>query len=262
MPNTATLLLACSASLVAGFVDSIVGGGGLIQLPALLILFPDSSFAHLSSVNKTASCAGTLIALIRYRQHVALPRQRIIPSCLVALGSSALGALSAAYAPTAFMRGFALIASVGVMAFTIMRWRQTEPIKALPHIPDAYKVGVLALTVGFYDGFFGPGTGSFFVFGLVALLGLDFLSASAEAKALNLSTNIAAIAMFAAVGAFDPKLFVPLACCNIVGSSVGSYLAIRKGAPFVRGAFLVVVSLLMVKLCYELIRDQGLLGGA
>lgn len=253
--DTLTLLAACLASLMAGFVDAVVGGGGLIQLPALLVLFPDSSFAHISSVNKAASCAGTFLALVRYMGHIKIPARRALPGCLLAFLASGAGALVASHAPTSFMRGFACAASVGVVAFTLSRKTSLSSARVASLLPQAVAVSGLAVLVGFYDGFFGPGTGSFFVFGLVVLLGLDFLSASAEAKALNLSTNLAAIVVFAWVGFFDPKLFVPLAFFNMAGSFVGSHLALKKGASFVRLMFIGVVSVLILKLGYELARD-------
>jgi uncharacterized membrane protein YfcA len=257
MEPTTTLLLACVASLFAGFVDAIVGGGGLIQLPALLLLYPNEPIATLLSVNKAASCAGTLLAFVRFRRHLPQHNVRLLPGCTVAFVASGAGAYFAVHAPTAFMRGFAIAASLGVVAFTLSRKNTTSEHKVMPQFSDASKILALALGVGFYDGFFGPGTGSFFVFGLVALIGMDFLHASANAKALNLATNLAAIAMFATLGHFNPQLFGPLAVCNILGSYFGSQLAIKQGAEFVRLVFLGVVFALITKMAWELLREFG-----
>lgn len=251
--ETTSLLLACAASLLAGFVDAMVGGGGLIQLPALLLLFPELGFADVSSVNKMASFAGTCVAAARYFRHVRPEPARLVPGVIAALAASSVGAWAATRAHTDFMRPLAVVVLAGVATYTFVRKDFGTHVghPAWPGVPSIAKILALCGAVGFYDGFFGPGTGSFFIFLLVFLYGLDFLAASAEAKAFNLATNVAAIATFAAGGHFHPALFVPLAACNVAGSLLGTRLALSLGAGFVRKMFLGVVLALLLRLAWD-----------
>lgn len=248
--NSLQLALACFASMAAGFVDSIVGGGGLIQLPALLLLFPSMEFGAVSAINKSAMICGTLFAFIRYARVLPIQTQRITFGCSVAFAAACLGAFLSAHAPTGAMKRFALFALIAVAAFTFAKPRLGAGV-FFPSIAANAKLIALAGAVGFYDGFFGPGTGSFFVFGLVTLIGLDFLHASAEAKALNLATNLAAIITLALSGFFDFQMSAVLAIFNVTGSYFGTKIALKKGTVFVRRFFIVVVVVMIAKLATD-----------
>jgi 2',3'-cyclic-nucleotide 2'-phosphodiesterase (5'-nucleotidase family)/uncharacterized membrane protein YfcA len=251
------LALACFASLAAGFVDSIVGGGGLIQLPALLLLFPNLEFGAVSAINKSASFCGTLFAFIRYARVLPIQKQRVSNGCAVAFAAACIGAFLSAHAPTGAIKRFALLALVAVACFTFFKPKLGNRV-FFPNIAALAKLVALAGVVGFYDGFFGPGTGSFFVFGLVTLIGLDFLHASAEAKALNLATNLAAILTLAMAGFSDLKLSAVLAIFNVTGSYFGTKLALKKGTVFVRRFFIAVVIAMISKLAMDVIwQTQG-----
>jgi len=248
------ILIACLASLLAGFVDSMVGGGGLIQLPALLLVFPSLPFADVSSVNKMASFAGTLVATARYLRHVKPDARRVAPGAVAAVVFSSLGAWCATVLDTAFLRPLVVVILAAVAVHTFVRRDFGGHVghPALPAVPALAKILAVCGVLGFYDGFFGPGTGSFFTFFLVLLFGLDFLAATAESKILNLGTNAAAIITLAARGHFHPDLFLPLAACNVTGSLVGTQLALRKGSGFVRKMFLCIVVALLARLVFDM----------
>jgi uncharacterized membrane protein YfcA len=251
------LALACFASLAAGFVDSIVGGGGLIQLPALLLLFPNLEFGAVSAINKSAMFCGTLFAFIRYARVLPIQKQRVSIGCSAAFAAACVGAFLSAHAPTGAMKSFALFALIAVACFTFFKPKLGDRV-FFPKIAALAKLVTLAGVVGFYDGFFGPGTGSFFVFGLVTLIGLDFLHASAEAKALNLATNLAAILTLALAGFSDLKLSAVLAVFNVTGSYFGTKLALKQGTVFVRRFFIAVVIAMISKLAMDVIwKSEG-----
>lgn len=248
-----SIYLSGAASFLAGFIDSIVGGGGLIQLPALLILHPTLPYAEISSINKTASFAGTLVALIRYSRTLPFDRKRIVPGTLFAFLFAIFGAYTATLVSTAFMKPLALFILAFVALYTFAKKDLGSAVghPSLPSLSGIVKISLIGATIGFYDGIFGPGTGSFFVFLIVIFFGLDFLKATVEAKALNLATNIAAILTFAASGYFRPDIFLPLAVCNVAGSFCGTWVALRYGSKLVRKLFLCVVVAILIKLGFD-----------
>ncbi len=251
-PDLALPALACAAAFLAGLVDAVAGGGGLIQLPALLVLFPDAPVPTLLGTNKVASISGTFAALVRYVRHrVPIPWKYVGPAAAAAFAGSFCGARLATHLPSAWMRPVVVVLLAGVAAFTFLN----KDFGATLRAPKARSVlaGVaLGAGLGLYDGFFGPGTGSFLLFGFVALLGLDFLGASASSKVVNVATNLAAILAFAWAGQIRWELALPMAGFNIAGSQIGSRLAIAKGAPFVRRLFLGVVLALLGRMTWEL----------
>jgi len=232
----------------AGFIDAIVGGGGLILAPALFAAFPGAAPATLFGTNKSASVWGTSFATLQYARRVELRWRRLLP----AVGLTFCGALAGAWALTridpGFLRRALPLILLGVLLYTLARkdlGREHAP-RYSGH-GEALAAGALGLGIGFYDGFFGPGTGSFFVFALVRWLGYDFLHASAAAKLLNVTSNVAAIGLFATKGHVWWALGLQLAVANVIGSLLGTRLALRHGAGFVRGIFLLVVGALICK---------------
>ena len=240
------------ASMFAGFVDAIVGGGGLIFVPALFGAFPSAQPATLLGTNKSASVWGTLISARQYAQRVDMRWAAIGPAALAGFAASFLGAWTVTVINPDMLRKALPIILVVVLAYTLYKKQLGQT-----HAPrytgrtEAIVACCIGAVIGFYDGFFGPGAGSFFVFLLVRLLGYDFLNASASAKILNLATNIAALILFTTKGKIWWHIAVPLALANVLGSMLGTWMALKKGSGFVRGIFIVVVSALIVKTGYD-----------
>lgn len=246
------LLLISLASLLAGLVDSIVGGGGLILLPALFATFPQAAPATLFGTNKSASIWGTAFATVQYSRKVSLSWRTLLP----AGGAGLLGSLAGAWAvtqvdPTLFRKALPLLLTA-VLLYTLARKQLGQA-----HAPrfagrrEALVASGMGLVIGFYDGFFGPGTGSFLVFAWVRLLGYDFLHASASAKFINTATNFSALMLFAWQGHVWWHLALAMALANIAGSLIGTRLALRHGAGFVRQVFILVVLALILKTAYD-----------
>ena len=245
-------LFVTAASLLAGFIDAIVGGGGLILTPALFAAFPSSAPASLLGTNKAASVWGTSIATWRYSRKVSIRWQTMLPAAAVGFIASMAGAWMVTLISPDFLRQLLPIILVAVLAYTIIKKdlgaHHAPQLKGRAELLVACGIGGV---IGFYDGFFGPGTGSFLVFLLVRLLGYDFLNASASAKLINCATNIAAIILFASKGHVWWHFAVPLAIANIVGSLLGSHMALKHGTQFVRLIFIVVVGALILQTGYD-----------
>jgi uncharacterized membrane protein YfcA len=248
----ALVFLAFSAFL-AGLIDAIVGGGGLIQIPALFSALPKELPATLFGTNKFASVFGTSSAAWRYAHQVNMPWRTILPAAFAAFACAYLGAMAVAWLPRGMLRPLILLLLVGAAFYTFRRKTFGSAHRPLH---TGRRELVLALLagglIGFYDGFFGPGTGSFLIFLFVRFFGFDFLHASAAAKVVNVATNLAALGFFIPNGYWLPLLAVLMALLNVAGSLVGSHLALRHGSAFVRQIFLLVVSLLICKFAWDL----------
>jgi uncharacterized protein len=245
-------LVVCIASLFAGFVDAIVGGGGLILVPALFATFPNAHPATLFGSNKGASIWGTGIAAMQYSRRVQMRWRALLP----ATGAGLVGAFAGAWAVTVvspdFLRKVLPLILLGVLVYTLAKkelGRHHAP--RLAGAAEAWAAGAIGLGIGFYDGFFGPGTGSFFIFLFVRWLGYDFLHASAASKLLNTATNFAALALFAAKGHVWWHFALAMAVANVAGSLLGTHMALRHGTGFVRVVFILVVSALILKTGYD-----------
>ena len=246
------LLVPVLASFAGGLVDAMVGGGGLIMLPAMLATFPTTPPATLMGTNKSAGIWGTGIAAARYTRRVNLGRGWLVPAAGAALVGAFLGAWTLTQVDPVFLRKLLPALLLAVLAYTV-----ANPDLGLEHAPHPsarattwIAVGIAAV-IGWYDGFFGPGTGSFFIFLFVRLLGFDFLHASATAKVLNVATNIAALALLGATGHVWWRVGAVLAVANVLGSLLGTHLALRHGAGLVRRAFMGVVGALILKAWYD-----------
>ena len=240
------------ASLLAGFVDAIVGGGGLILLPALFATFPGAPPATLLGTNKAGSVWGTAMATWQYSRRVQIRWQAMLPAAAFGFAGAFAGAWSVTVMSPDFLRKLLPLVLVAVLGYTLAKKELGRH-----HAPrfagraEWVAASLIGATIGFYDGFFGPGTGSFFVFLFVRLLGYDFLNASASAKLLNVSTNIAALILFSAKGHIWWHFALPLAVANVVGSVLGTHMALKHGTGFVRGIFIFVVSVLILKTGYD-----------
>lgn len=240
------------ASFAAGLIDAVVGGGGLVLLPALFAAFPSAPPATLISTNKAASVWGTMAATYRYARRVDL-NWRVL---LVAACAAFLGSMAGAYALTLINPDllrkalpFILAAVFIYMLVNKQLGQQHRPRFAGKH--ELLIAVTIAVALGVYDGIFGPGTGSFLIFLFVRVLGYDFLHASASAKVLNVATNFAAIALLAVKGHVWWKIGLMMGAANIAGSFAGTHLALKYGGAFVRVAFLFVVSALILKTAFD-----------
>ena len=248
-------------SFLAGFVDAIVGGGGLIQLPALFVFLPPSLAANVAGVmgtNKFASICGTSVAAWQYSRRVSFEWRTLAPTSVAAFGFSMLGARTVSLLNPAYIKPVILALLIGVAIYTYLRKgagaERKVRVRSRGQIYAAMGIGA---AIGFYDGFFGPGTGSFLIIAFVGFFGFDFLLASASAKVVNLATNLAAVGWFAATSNVFYQYALPMAAANIAGAVVGSRLALLKGNQFVRKFFLGVVLILIARFAYELWKGSG-----
>ena len=242
------LVTAALASLAAGFVDAIVGGGGLVLVPALFSIYPQLEPATLLGTNKGASVWGTAWATGQYARRVQLNWRALLPAAGLALVGGFFGAWLVTLVSASGLRKALPLILLAVLIYTLARkelGRHHEP--RFHGRAETLAAGAIALVIGFYDGFFGPGTGSFFVFLFVRVLGYDFLHASATAKLMNVATNLAALALFIAKGHMWWQLAAVMAVTNVIGSLLGTRLALARGVGFVRGFFVVVVAALILK---------------
>jgi hypothetical protein len=249
------IALLSAGAFFAGLVDAVAGGGGLIQLPLLLAVFPEYPIPLLFGTNKLSSIAGTASAVVRYSIHVRLPMHIVIPGSCTALIGSALGASSVSLIPLSVLKPLVLILLISVGAYTFFKpaFGSTHTKLVITRfIPAA--AAVVGFSIGFYDGFFGPGTGSFLIFIFVRLFGLDMLHSSATAKTLNLTTNLAAVIIFAFTSSILWKTGLIMAAANIAGAQTGAHLALKHGNSFIRWIMLSAVCALILKIGYDMVR--------
>jgi uncharacterized membrane protein YfcA len=255
VPELGDVLLLCLAAGFAGWIDAVSGGGGLVQIPALLILLPGSSPAQVLATNKVSSICGTSVAAATYARKVRPDLRTALPMAGIALVGAMLGALCASAISVEVFRPLVLVLVLFVAAYVLLHPHVGEE-QSLRWEGRRHHVAAAAggLGLGFYDGIFGAGTGSFLVFLFVTVLGYSFLQASAKSRIVNLATNLGALLVFAAQGAPMWRLGLLMGVCNIAGSWLGAHSAIRRGSAFVRIVFLVVVTVLAVRLTYDIVR--------
>ncbi|MDM0053329.1 TSUP family transporter [Variovorax sp. J22R115] len=240
------------ASLFAGFVDSIVGGGGLILVPVLFSVLPGTAPATLLGTNKSASVWGTAAATAQFHHRVGLRWRTLLPAGALAFAGSIAGAWAVTVVPGDFLRKLLPVILVVLLLYTLARKDMGRH-----HAPrfsgqaELIATAAIGFALGVYDGFFGPGTGSFFVFLFVRWLGYDFLNAAASAKLLNTMTNLGALLLLGLKGHVLWHYGLVMAVANVAGSVIGARVAIKHGAGFVRKVFIVVVGALIVKTAYD-----------
>ena len=257
-PTLTVLALLALAGLTAGFVDAVVGGGGLIQLPALLLGLPHASPVQVLATNKLGSICGTSVSSVTYFRRVRPDPRTFLPLMLFAFLGSAAGAVVASQIPKEAFRPIVLAALVVVGSYVVLRpsLGEVTTLRFAGRHHTAAAIGT-GLVVGFYDGALGPGTGSFFVISLVGLLGYSFLEGSAKARLANWATNLAALAVFVPQGAVLWKVGLLMGAANLVGGYLGARTAVARGSAFVRIFFIVVVSAFVVRLGGEVIGLWG-----
>jgi uncharacterized membrane protein YfcA len=250
-----TLLLLGSFAFLAGFIDSIVGGGGLIQMPAMLLLLPGVPVPTVLGTGKVSSLAGTLAALRRYLsgpEKLDIRWRTVAVTALVAGVFALLGSRAVSMLPKEAVRPLVLGLLVVMAIYTL--WRKDFGSLHAPRLKGSREIVIgvtLGAAIGFYDGFFGPGTGSLLLFAFVGLFGYDFIAASASAKLVNVATNLASLFYFASTGQVLYKVALPMAACNMLGSTLGARMAQRRGTGFVRVLFLVIVAAFITKLGWD-----------
>lgn len=242
-----TLIFCVVAAFIAGFVDAVAGGGGLIQLPVLLWSFPVAPLASVLGTNKAVSVVGTSGAAATYRQKIAINTQILIPMLVTAFAGSVLGAILATRVEREWFEPIMLAVLIAVGFFTVLR-PEFGKTQIQVRSPSPILAPLLGLGIGFYDGLIGPGTGMFLVFGLVSLLQNSFLSASALAKFVNIATNLAALVIFIPGGHVMWIVAALMAPANLLGGFVGARTALNRGSAFVRVIFLVMLGVLIARL--------------
>jgi uncharacterized membrane protein YfcA len=242
------------AGFVAGFVDSIVGGGGLIQLPAFLLAFPGLPPAVVLGSNKLAGFSGTTLAAVRYVRNTPVRWNAVLPAVITALIFAVIGAELVKLFDKELIKPIILILLIAVAVYTYLRKDfGIKTHEGLSQRATTVWALIIGAVLGIYDGFFGPGTGSFLIVIYVSLFGFDFLNASVSAKLVNVATNIAALASFIWSGNVIWEIGIPLALFNMAGSWLGVKTALKRGVKFIRVFFLVIVSALILKFAYDLI---------
>lgn len=247
-----TLISLIVLAFTAGFIDAVIGGGGLIQLPALLINFPKTALPVLFGTTKIASLAGISMAAYSYSRKIHFNYRLLIPVSICAALASFAGARLVMHINVQALKPVILVILILMAIYTyVKKDLGSIPTKTLTIEQQIMRGCFLALGVGFYDGFFGPGTGSFLVLGFVVLLGFEFLQASAYSKFINCITNISALIVFVSRGQYLLELAILMGACNIAGNIMGAHLAIKNGNSFVRVFFLIIVMLMIARYGYD-----------
>ncbi|MFJ2603934.1 sulfite exporter TauE/SafE family protein [Streptomyces sp. NPDC091279] len=250
----AVLALLCVASLAAGWIDAVVGGGGLLLLPALLLGLPAGTPAAFAlGTNKAVAIVGTSAAAVTYARRAPVDVATAVRIGLAALAGSSAGAFFAAGMSTEVLKPVIMVVLLAVAGFVILRPSFGTAPATGPAGPRRVlaAIGLAGLGIGFYDGLIGPGTGTFLVLALTAVLHLDLVTASATAKIVNCCTNAGALAMFAWQGTVLWQLAALLAVFNFTGGTLGARTALKRGSGFVRAILLTVVFALIANLAYQ-----------
>jgi uncharacterized membrane protein YfcA len=246
------LILLCVVAFLAGFTDAIAGGGGLIQTPAALVLLPQYPLATVMGTLKIPSFSGTSIATAQYIRRVSVNWLQILFMTVLAFVAAFAGSTLLTKVNNSFMKPLLLIMLVLVAIYTFTNRRFGEHTEK----DHSYRKQIvysllISLVIGFYDGFIGPGAGSFLILSFIGLMGFDFLKASAHAKFVNLATNLGSITFFTLTGKIIFSIALPMAACNALGGWVGARLAILRGNAFIRIFFLIVVCATILRFAYD-----------
>lgn len=249
------LIILCLAAFGAGFIDSIVGGGGLIQLPALMMALPHYPVVSLLATNKLVSVTGTAVSTWRFSHHIPYLNSIVVPAMLSAFCFSFLGAYTVSVVSNDVLKPLFMVLLFLVFLTTI-RNKYFGVVDRDPEIIiPVWKPLLIGAGIGFYDGFFGPGTGSFLIIAFVGLLRMTFVQGSAYAKIINLTTNLAALLLFSLRTEFQFEYALPMILFNVGGALLGVKLALLKGNEFVRGLLRGIVFLTILKLSYDVYKS-------
>jgi uncharacterized membrane protein YfcA len=247
-----TLILLCLFAFSAGFVDAIVGGGGLIQTPAALILLPQFPVATVIGSLKIPSFTGTAFATVQYLRKVSINWAMAAVMCVIAFVAAFAGSEVLTMVSNRYMKPVIFVVLIGVAIYTYTKKNFGQHTQKDHSSRREWLYAILiSLCIGFYDGFIGPGAGSFLVLAFITLLGFDFLHASANAKLVNLATNLGSISLFLLKGIILWQIAVPMAICNGIGGIVGARLAIARGNRFIRVFFLLIITATLLRFGYD-----------
>lgn len=248
------LFLLCLAAFAAGFIDAIVGGGGLLQTPATLLILPHYPAATIFGTVKIPSLLGTSVAAYKYARQIKLNYKVLLACVVAAFCASLLGAFSVSKINNAVIKPVILVVLVLVALYTYFNKQfGIQQHKNHSVRKQVLMAALFGLIIGFYDGLIGPGTGSFLILVFVAVLGFDFIGASAHAKIVNIATNLAAIIYFSSTGHVLFQYALPMAVFNVAGSFFGAKLALLKGNKFVRIFFLIVIFGTILRFAYDVL---------
>lgn len=236
-----------AAAFAAGLVDSVMGGGGLIQIPALFAVYPGLAPAALLGTNKFAGCIGTLGAAIQYARATAPRMSTLLPVVAAAFLAAIVGAYAITLVPAGPLRKALPFLLLALLLYTVFSRAGDTHLPRFGRRREAAVAAGGAGAIGFYDGLFGPGAGAFYKIYFVRALGFDFVNAAAPAKLANVASNLAALIVFAVKGLLLWRVALAMAVLNFVGGQVGSRIALRYGNRLIRWAFLVLVGVLIVK---------------
>lgn len=247
-----TLVTLIGFAFTAGAIDAAVGGGGLIQIPGLMSTFPQMQTATVIGTNKLSSIFGTASAAYTFLKKVSLQWKLLTVIAICALISSFAGAACLSMIPQSILRPFVLVMLIVIAIYTFAK-KDFGQVHAQLEITTKLLIfaGIGSLLIGFYDGIFGPGTGSFFIFFFIRVLGVDFLHASALSKIGNFMTNLAALSFLIPTGHVLVGIGLMMAIANVIGSVVGVRVALKYGSGFVRKIFLVLVTVLICRIGYQ-----------
>jgi hypothetical protein len=248
---SSTVIILCFIAFLAGFVDAIVGGGGLIQTPAGLILFPNEPIARVIGSLKIPSFTGTFFAARQYLKKVKIPFPRLLLFTSIAFIAAFTGSYCLTLVSNAFMKPVIFIVLILIALYTYTNKNLGLEIQSVHFQFKWYKGASICLVIGFYDGFIGPGAGSLLVLAFISILGFDFLQSNAHAKMVNLATNLGSIVLFVLKGSILWSVALPMAVCNAMGGFLGSKIAIAKGNKFIRRIFLLVIIATLCRLGYD-----------
>ncbi|MEN9488579.1 MAG: hypothetical protein RL494_844 [Bacteroidota bacterium] len=250
--ETYILILLCIASFFAGFVDAVVGGGGLIQTPIALILLPTFSVSSITGSLKIPGISGTSIAAFHYLKNVTMNWKLVVMMAFFSCGFAFLGSELLTLVSNDFMKPllFVILILLAIYTFVKKDFGQHQ-IKELSETKMLFLGIIISSIIGFYDGFIGPGTGSFLVVAFITILGFDFLHASANAKMVNVASNIGSITLFILKGKIIWTIAIPMAFCNAFGGWLGAKTALKRGNGFIRIFFLLVVIGTLIRFGYD-----------
>jgi hypothetical protein len=250
---TNEIIILCIAAFAAGFIDSIVGGGGLVQTPATLVTLSQYPVVTLLGTIKIPSFSGTFVAALQYARKVKLHWKLLLLMCCIAMAAAYAGSLTLSMVSNTFMKPVIFAILIPVAIYTYSKKDFGTATKKIISVQQELIYGCcFALLIGFYDGFIGPGAGSFLILFFISIIGFDFLKASAHAKFVNLATNIGSIMFFSSTGHIIYHFAIPMAVCNLTGSFFGARLAILKGNKFIRVFFLIVVIGTILRFGYDI----------
>jgi uncharacterized membrane protein YfcA len=246
------LVLLCIAAFCAGFIDAIVGGGGLVQLPASLVILNSFPVVTVVGSLKIPAFCGTSFAAAQYLRQVKIKWRLMSVACTIAFFAAYAGSETLTHVSNSFMKPVLLVVLTAVLVYTYTRKNfGHHETKEHSSRTELFYTAIISLAIGFYDGFIGPGAGSFLILVFIAALGFDFLHASAHAKLVNLATNLGSITLFLFKGKIIWLIALPMAASNALGSIIGARLAIAKGNKFIRIFFLFVVTATLIRFAYD-----------